>query len=100
MLGVINRDRGLHIRPLSDEIGERLRLDCLAWPKIDSIDAELDCPFNDAAVGFLVAENITERILSNHCYGVGLEVVVEFLRCDQDSVQQLLDLRITSLRLV
>ena len=39
-------------------------------------------------------------VLSNHCYGVSLEVMAELLGHDQDSVQQLLDLRIASLRLI
>ena len=57
-------------------------------------------PFNDAVTGFLIQEDITEWILGNHYYGVGLEVVAELPGCDQDSIQQLLDLRIASLRLV
>ena len=69
-------------------------------PKVDGIGAELNHPFNDVAVGFLVAEDVTEWVLINHCYRVSLEVMVEIPRYDQDSVQQLLDLRIASLRLV
>ena len=68
--------------------------------EVDGIGAELDRPFNDVAVGFLVVEDIAEWVLGNHCYRVGLEVVVELMGCDQDGVEQLLDLRIVSLRLV
>jgi hypothetical protein len=72
----------------------------VARPDVDGIGAELDRPFNDAAVGFLVVEDVTERVLSDYCYVVGIEVVMERLGCDQDGVQQLLDLGVASLRLV
>ena len=39
-------------------------------------------------------------MLSNHCYLICLKVMVELPGCNKDSVQQLLDLRIPSLRLV
>ena len=72
----------------------------MARPEVDGIGAELDRPFNDAAANFLVAEDVAEWVLYNHCYGVGLEVVAELLGCDQNGVEQLLDLRIASLRLI
>ena len=72
----------------------------MAGPKIDGIGAELDCPFHDAAAGFLIAENVTERVLRDFRYVVGIEVMTELLGCDQDGVQQLLDLGVASLRLV
>ena len=100
MLGVVDRDRSLHIRPLGDEIGERMRLDCVARPKVDGIGAELDRPFNDAAAGFLVAKDVAEWVLSDYRYVVGVKVVTKLPRCDQDGVQQLLDLGVVSLRLV
>ena len=100
MLGVVDRDRGLHIRPLGDEIDERLRLDRVARPEVDGIGAELDRPFNDAAAGFLVAEDVAEWVLSNYHYVVGIEVVTELPGSDQDGVQQLLDLGVASLRLI
>ena len=100
MLGVVDQDRSLHIHPLGDEVSERLRLDHVARPKVDGIGAELDHPFNDAAVGFLVVEDITEWVLSDYCYVVGIKVVIEFLGCDQDGIQQLLDLWVASLRLI
>jgi hypothetical protein len=52
------------------------------------------------AAGFLVAEDVTEWVLGNHCYGISLEVVAELLGCDQDGIEQFLDLRIASLRLI
>ena len=45
-------------------------------------------------------EDVAKWVLSTHCYGVSLEVMAELPGCDQDSVQQLLDLRTTSLRLI
>ena len=90
----------MHIRPLDDEVSECLRLDHVARPKVDGIGAELDRPFNDAAAAFLVVEDVAEWVLSNHHYGVSLKVVAELPGCDQDSVQQLLDLRTASLKLV
>ena len=59
----------------------------MAGPKIDGIGDELDRPFDDAAAGFLVAENVAERVLRDYRYVVGIEVVVELPRCDKDSVQ-------------
>jgi hypothetical protein len=100
MLGVVNQDRSLHIRPLGNEVGKRLRLDCVARPEVDGIGAELDRPFNDAAAGFLVAKDVTEWVLSDYRYVVGVKVVTELPGCDQNSVQQLLDLGVASLRLV
>ena len=82
MLGVVNRDRSLHIRPLDDEVGKRLRLDRVARPEVDGIGAELDRPFNDVVVGFLVAEDVAEWVLSDYRYVVGIKVVTELLGCD------------------
>jgi len=87
VLEVVDRDKSLHIRPLDDEISECLRSDHVVGPKIDGIGAELDCPFDDAVVGFLIAENVAERVLRDYRYVVGIEVVVELPRCDKDSVQ-------------
>ena len=56
-------------------------------PKVDGIGVELDRPFNDMAVGFLVAEDVTEWVLSDYCYVIGIKVVAELLGCDQDGVQ-------------
>ena len=99
MLRVVDRDRSLHIRPLGDGVGERLRLDHVARPKVDGIGAKLDRPFNDVATGFLVAKDAAEWVLSGYRYVVGVKVVMELLGCDQDGVKQLLDLGVVSLRL-
>ena len=64
-----------HIRPLGDEIGECLQLDHVAGPKINGIGVELDHPFNDAAAGFLILEDIAEWVLHDDRYVVGVEVV-------------------------
>ena len=54
--------------------------------EVDGIGAELDRPFNDAAVGFLVLEDIVEWILSDYRCVVGVEVVMKLLGCDQDGI--------------
>ena len=90
----------MHVGPFGDEVGEHLRLYRLAAPKINGVHAELYRPFNDVAIGFLITEDVTQRILSNHCYLICLKVMAELLGRNKDSVQQLLDLRIPSLRLV
>ena len=87
MLGVVDQDRSLHIHPLGDEIDDCLRLDHVVGPKIDGIGAELDCPFDDVATGFLIAENVIERVLHDDHYVVGIEVVAELLGCDKDGIQ-------------
>ena len=51
-------------------------------------------------IGFLIMEDVAQWILSNHCYLICLKVMVELPGRNKDSVQQLLDLRIPSLRLV
>ena len=97
---MVDRDRSLHIHPLGNEVGERLRLDRVARPEVDSIVPELDRPFNDAAASFLVAKDVAEWVLSNHCYVIGIEVMLKLPRRDQDGIQQLLDLGVASLRLI
>jgi len=72
----------------------------VAGPEVDGIGAKLDHPFNDASAGFLVVEDVTERVLSDYYYVVGIKVVVELLGCDQDGIQQFLDLWVASLRLI
>lgn len=72
----------------------------MARPEVDGIGAELDRPFNDAAAGFLIVEDVAEWVLSNYIYVVGVEVVMVLSGCDQDGIQQLLDLWVASLRLV
>ena len=84
---MVDQDRSLHICPLGDEIGECLQFYRVAGPKIDGIGAELDRPFDDAAAGFLVAENVTERVCPDYRYVVGIEVVAKLLGCDKDGVQ-------------
>ena len=69
-------------------------------PEVDGIGVELDCPFNDVAASFLVMEDVTEWVLNNHCYVIGVKVVAKLPRHDQDGIQQLLDLGVASLRLV
>ena len=59
----------------------------MARHEVDGIGAKLDRPFNDAVAGFLVAEDVTERVLSDYCYVVGIKVVAELPRCDQDGVK-------------
>jgi hypothetical protein len=41
-----------------------------------------------------------QRKLSDHLNGVSIEIMVQFVRSDQDSIKQLLDLGVTGLRLV
>ena len=77
MLGVVDRDRSLHIRPLDDEVSERL-----LSPEVDGIGVVLDRPFNDVAAGFLVAEDVAEWVLGDYRYVVGIKVVIELLGCD------------------
>ena len=59
----------------------------MARPKVDGIGVKLDSPFNNAAAGFLVAEDVSERVLCDDRYVVGVEVVVELLGCNKDGIQ-------------
>ena len=59
----------------------------MARPEVNGIGAELDHPFDDAITGFLIAENVTERVLRDYRYVVGIKVVAELLGCDKDGVQ-------------
>ena len=58
MLGSIGGDRGLHVSPFGDEVGEHLRLYRLTAPKINGVRAKLYHPFNDAAISFLIMEDV------------------------------------------
>ena len=71
-----------------------------ARPEFDGVGAKLDRPFNDATTGFLVAEDVAEWVLSDYRYVVGIKVVMKLSRCDHDGILQLLDLGVTSLRLI
>ena len=90
----------MHVGPFGDEVSEHLRLYRLVAPEINGVCVELYRPFNDAAIGFLIAEDVAQRIISNHCYLICLKVMAELSGRNKDIVQQLLDLRIPSLRLV
>ena len=46
------------------------------------------------------SEDVSQQILSNHCYLICLKVMAELPGRNKDIVQHLLDLRILSLRLV
>ena len=87
VLGSVGWDRSLHVGPFGDEIGDHLRLYRLAAPEINGVRAELYCPFNDLAIGFLIMEDVAQRILSNHCYLICLKVMTELPRHNKDSVQ-------------
>ena len=60
----------------------------------------LSHPFNDAATRFLVTEDVAEWVLYDYYYLIGVKVVVELLRRDQDGIQQLLDMGVVSLGLI
>ena len=89
----------MHVGPFGDEIGEHLRLYRLAALEINGVRAKLYHPFNDVAISFFIMEDVAQWILSIHCYLICLKVMAELPRRNKDSVQQLLDLRISSLRL-
>ena len=72
----------------------------MARPEVDGIGAELNRPFNNVVTGFLIVEDVAKQVLSDYYYVVGVEVMMELLGCDQDGVQQLLDLGLASLRLI
>ena len=90
----------MHVGPFGEEVGMHLGLYCLAAPEINGVHAELYHPFNDAAIGFLIMEDVAQRILSNHCYLIRLKVMAELPGRNKDSVKQFLDLRIPNLRLI
>ena len=57
------------------------------WGQVDGIGAEVDRPFDDVTASFLIVEDVVERVLRDYHYVVGIEVVVELLRCDKDGIQ-------------
>jgi hypothetical protein len=67
---------------------------------LNGISTELDRPLDDVAIGFLIAEDISEWILCDHSYVEGVEVVAKLLGCYQDCVEQFLNLRVPSFGLV
>ena len=90
----------MQVSPFGNEISEHLRLYHLVAPEINGVCVKLYRPFNDVAIGFLIMKDVTQQILSNHCYLICLKVMAELPGRNKDNVQQLLDLRIPSLRLV
>ena len=77
-----------------------MRLDSRSAPELNGVGAKLDSPFDDVAVGFLIAKDITEGEFGGHGDLVVLEVMVELAGCGQDCIQQLLDLGVPSLGLI
>jgi hypothetical protein len=51
-------------------------------------------------IGILVTQDVPQWKLHKHFYGVGVKVMAQFARGDQDTVQQLLDLRIVDFELI
>ena len=100
VLGACGGDGLLNLDPLSNEISKRLRLVRRPASEFNGVSAELDSPLDDTAVGLFVTEDVPQRELGDHDDLVILKVVTELTRRDQDGVQQLLDLRITSLGLI
>ena len=52
----------MHVCPFDDEVGEHFRLYRLAAPEINEVCAKLYRLFNDAAGGFIVAEDVAEWV--------------------------------------
>ena len=48
----------LDLGPLSDEISKRLRLDRRHASEFNGVNAKLDSPLDDMAIGLFVAENV------------------------------------------
>ena len=86
VLGASGGDGLLDLGPLSNEIGERLRLDRRSASEFDGVSAELDSPLDDMAVGLFVAEDVPQRELGDHGDLVILEVVAELTRRNQNGV--------------
>ena len=86
MLGASGGNGFLDFGPLSDEIGECLRLYGRPASEVNGVGAELNSPLDDTAVGLFVAENVPQRELGDHGDLVILEVMVELTRRDQNSV--------------
>ena len=59
----------------------------MAGPKIDGIATGLDLPFDVVAAGFLIVKNVTEWLLRDYHYVVGIEVVAKLSGCDKDGIQ-------------
>jgi hypothetical protein len=78
----ICRDRLLNLCPLGDEIGEDLRLDSWSASEFYGVSAKLYCPFNDAAIRILVAENITEWEFGDDSDLVGFKIMAELAGCN------------------
>jgi hypothetical protein len=100
MLEAIGQDRLLDLSPSDDKIYQNLRLNGRPAPELNGIGAELNRPFGDAPAGFFVMENVTEREFGDDDDLVIFEIMAELVGCNQDCVQQLLDLGIPSLGLV
>jgi hypothetical protein len=91
---------GVYLYPLSDEVGQGLRLDGGAGDVLDVVAHELECPFGDLSCSVAAVDDlpkwergddndlmVSERVLqllSRHEHGIGKPVgVIHFL--DQTS---------------
>ena len=54
--------RILDLGPLSDEVGQRLRLDGGSWRELYRECTEFHRPFDDSAIGVLVVDDVAEWI--------------------------------------
>jgi len=86
VLGASCGDGFLDFGPLSDEIGERLRLYGRPASKVNGVGAELNSPLDDTTIGLFIAENIPQRELSDHGDLVVFEVMSELARRNQNCV--------------
>ena len=77
MLGASGGDGFLDFGPLSDEIGERLRLYGRPASEVNGVGAELNSPLDDTTVGLFISENVSQRELSDHSDLVVFEVMSE-----------------------
>ena len=86
MLETIDRDRLLDLGLFGDEISQNLRLNGWLAPKLNGVRAELNRPLDDMAIGFFVAEDITEWEFRDHDNLVELKVMAKLSRCNQNGI--------------
>jgi hypothetical protein len=87
----------LNLRPIDNEVSQGLGLYGRLRNELDGEHAEIDRPFDDSAVGVSVVEDVAGWKQGYDLDTVCLEVISELPGCDEDRVEELLDLLIVHL---
>src|SRR3954465_12985545 len=91
--------RGLQLCPVIDEIDKCLGLHHLPRHVFQTVWPKLYGPLGNPTCCFTVLDDITQRGRADHCDGMPLEILLQLPACLENSIYQLLPMRISLFRL-